>query len=111
MTYKEVKTLIQTLANSLSVPFAYYHFEQKTSPPFLIFKYDDSDDLYADDVNYQKIRPLTIVFCTDEKDFAKEETIESFFTNNGMSYSKSESYIDDSEMWQINYDTEVLING
>lgn len=110
MTYKELNLLIA----GLGLPYAYNQFPHDTEqePPFICFLLDDSsDDLMADDKNYQKIRRVSIELYTDQKDFAQEETIETALTNAGLSYVRSESYIESERMFQINYDTEVLIDG
>ena len=110
MTYQEIKNLIRSLAGLLNVPFAYYQFEEETSPPFLVFNYPDSDDFFADNVNYQGKTNLDIYYCSDEKDFAAETAIEAFLKNNGIAYSKSQDYIDTDAMFQTLYQTEVFIN-
>ena len=59
MTYKEVNTMI----SSIGIPYAYNQFSQDDGqvPPFICFLYDSaSNDLMADNYNYQPIRPLTI---------------------------------------------------
>lgn len=110
MTYKEVKNMIA----GFGLPFAYNEFPHDTeqAPPFICFLFtDSSDDLMADNKNYQKIRPLSIELYTDEKDFAQEETIETALINAGLAFVRSEAYIESERMYQINYDTEVLINA
>ena len=56
MTYQEINTLIE----SIGVPSAYYQFTADTvvPPPFICFYFDVDNDLYADNVNYQKITSL-----------------------------------------------------
>ena len=114
MTYQEFKNKIKSLADSLSVPFAYYQFEGEKKdlpePPFLIFNYPESDDFYADNINYQGKTEVELFYCSDEKDFAAEQTIEDFFRSNEMTYTKEQTYIDTSEMWETKYNTEVFIN-
>lgn len=110
MTYKDVNDKIKALAAALSVPYAYNHFEQKTSPPFLVFDYPDNDDFFADNKNYQSIVNLDIYYCSDEKDFDTELVIENWLNDNDFAYEKNQDYIADEYMWQITYSTEVLIN-
>lgn len=111
MTYQDIKNLIGSLAGLLNVPFSYFQFEKETSPPFLIFNFPESDDFYADNLNYQEISQLDIYYCTDEKDFAGEMAIEAFLKNNGIFYTKQQNYIDTDAMWQTLYSTEVIINA
>lgn len=109
MTYKEVATMVA----SIGLPYAYYEFPDGTqqTPPFVVFFYTSSDDVYADDSNYQRILRLNIELYTSEKDFTAEATVEGILTNNNLTYYKEENYIDSERMWQIAYEMEVLING
>ena len=107
MTYKEVATMIA----GFGLPYAYYQFPDGTDQacPFLCFYFESSNDLSADDTNYQKIRPLTIELYTDNKDFTTEATIESGLNSNGLVYSREESYIDSERMYMVASTTEIVI--
>lgn len=78
-------------------------------PPFVVFYYPRSEDFLADDVNYQKIRTLVIELYTDSKDFSSEEAIETSLTNADFVYTKSETYLDDEKMFEVVYQTSVII--
>lgn len=110
MTYKEIKNLIAALAALLSVPWAYYQFEEETSPPFLVYNFPESDDFYADNINYKGKTVLELYYCSDFKDFEAEEQIETFLKINGIAYTKEQTYIDSDAMWETLYNTEVFIN-
>ena len=107
MTYKELKTLV----GSIGLPFAYYEFPDGTeqAPPFVCFLLEGSDDLAADNVNYQKIRRVVIELYTDEKDFALEQTVEDVLTANGIYYARDEAYIDAERMNQVTYEFDAVI--
>ena len=109
MTYEEVADVVR----SIGLPFAYYQFPEGTemAPPFVVYFYSSSDDLMADDENYQPIRTLNIELYTAEKDFAQETAVEQILKENHLTYYKEESYIDSEKMWQIAYEMEVIING
>lgn len=109
MTYTEVATMVA----SIGLPYAYYQFPEGTGqdPPFVVFFYSNIDDVYADDSNYQRIVTLNIELYTREKDFEHEETIETALADNGLTYYKEENYIDSEKMYQIAYETEVIIHG
>lgn len=109
MTYKEIATMIK----SIGLPFAYYQFPEGTgqAPPFIVFFYSQTDDLYADDLNYQRIVTLNIELYTSNKDFEKEETVESTLNSNGLTFYKEENYIEGEKMFQIAYEMEVIINA
>ena len=109
MTYKEIATMVA----SIGLPYAYYQFPEGSgqTPPFVVFFYSDTNDLYADEKNYQRIVTLNIELYTREKDFETEATVEGILSNNNLTYYKEENYIDSEQMWQIAYEMEVLING
>lgn len=108
MTYKDVSDIIA----AIGLPYAYYEFPDKTEqePPFICFFYPESDDMMADNQNYVGIRRLYVELYTSEKDFAKEALVEAALTGAGLSYHKTENRIDSERMWQILYETEVIIN-
>lgn len=109
MTYQQVATMVA----SIGVPYAYYQFPEGTAvaPPFVCFYFEGSDDLYADDKNYQKIRPLTIELYTDNKDFSLEATVEDILSSNGLTYTRNESWIDSEKMNMVAYLTDVIITS
>lgn len=107
MTYRQVATMI----NSIGIPYAYYQFPDGTGQacPFICFFFSDSNDLAADDTNYQKIRTLNLELYTDNKDFELEETVETVLNSNGLVYDRSESYLDSERMFMVVYTTDILI--
>lgn len=109
MTYQQVATMVA----SIGVPYAYYQFPEGTAqaPPFVCFYFGGSNDLYADDKNYQSIRPLTIELYTDNKDFTLEATVEGILATNGLTYSRDESWIDSEKMNMVAYTTDVIITS
>jgi len=108
MTYKEVNTMIA----SIGLPYAYNEFADGTgiAPPFICFLYGgNSDDLIADNFNYQVIRPLNIELYTDNKDFELEAAVESVLSTNKLPFMRQETYLDSEHMYMVTYDTEVVI--
>lgn len=109
MTLQEVDNMVR----SIGLPYAYFQFPEGTrqAPPFICFFYTNSDDLFADNSNYQDIRRLNIELYTSTKDFALEKTIEDTLKLNGFSYYREENFIETEKIWQIAYEMEVMING
>lgn len=107
MTYKEVSNMIA----SIGLPFAYYQFPDGTdiAPPFICFLFDSSNDLAADNTNYQKIRPLSIELYTDNKDFSLENTVETVLNQYGFVYTREETYLDSEKMNMVVYSTEIIV--
>lgn len=107
MTYQEVATMI----DSIGVPYAYYQFPNGTAVPcpFVCFYFDGSNDLAADNTNYQRIRPLSVELYTDNKDFALEQAVENVLNQNGLVYSREETYLDSEHMNMVTFMTEIVI--
>lgn len=107
MTYKQVAEMV----GAIGVPYAYYQFPNNTgiAPPFVCFYFDSSNDFAADNVNYQRIRPLSIELYTDNKDFTLEQTVENVLNQNGLVYSREETYLDSERMYMVMFMTEIII--
>lgn len=108
MTYQEVAALLA----SIGLPTAYDHFEvgNAADPPFICFYFEGSDDLAADNTNFQRIRPLTVELYTENKDFALEERVEAALNGAGLVYSRSETYIDSERMYEVVFTTDIIIS-
>lgn len=108
MTYPEIDAMI----GEVGLPYAYYQFpETGQQPPFICWMLDGIDDLYADNINYQRIVVLAVELYTDEKDFEKEAAVEAVLAAHGLSYGKAEQYIDSERMHETVYTMEVVVNG
>lgn len=107
MTYKQVADMVE----AIGVPYAYYQFPNNTgiAPPFVCFYFDSSNDFAADDTNYQRIRPLSVELYTDNKDFTLEQTVENVLNQNGLVYSREETYLDSERMYMVTFMTEIII--
>lgn len=108
MTYQNIDSLV----GSIGLPYAYYQFpETGQQPPFVCWYLEGINDLYADNLNYQRIVDLTIEFYSDEKDFDTEAVIEAALAGASLTYEKQEAYIDTERMHETIYTMEVVING
>ena len=107
MTYKQVAEMV----SSIGVPYAYYQFPNNTgiAPPFVCFYFNSSNDFAADNTNYQRIRQLSLELYTDSKDFTLEQTVENILNQNGLVYSREETYLDSEKMYMVTFMTEIII--
>lgn len=107
MTTEQVAAMVA----SIDIPYAYYQFPEGTeqATPFVCFFYSGSNDLIADNKNYQKIEHLIIEVYTDNKDFALEAEVESVLASNGMVWTRSEEWIDSERMLEVIYEMDVII--
>lgn len=107
MTYQEINTLIE----SIGVPSAYYQFTADTAvpPPFICFYFDYDSDLFADNLNYQKVGHLIVELYTDAKDFDLEARVESVLNRAGIAYARNEMPIDSEKMYLVTFSTNLII--
>lgn len=109
MSRKEVYTMIQ----SIGLPCAYYEFPENTgqAPPFVVWFFATDTDVKADDTNYCDKEVIAVELYTKIRDFDQERAVEAVLTANGFCYSKEPNFIQKEKIWQIAYESEVLING
>ena len=105
MTYDDITNMLK----EAGLPLAYDHFAEGESPepPFLIFLFPDSDNMFADNSVYFKISQLNMELYTDKKDPELEEKLEDILTANEIPWEKSEVWIDSEKMYEVLYQTEI----
>lgn len=116
MTYKEVYQAVSGIQfGEGTIPAAYYQFPEDDPnnpappPPFLVYYYPGSDDLTADNTNFQRIRPLTIELYSDSKDFSLEAAVETALNAAGLVYSRTETYVESEHLYMVTYNSEIII--
>lgn len=109
MTYESIKDLL----DAIGLPYTYHHWDKENVPelPWIVFDYPAQNDFLADDSIYQKITALQIDLYTDRKDLQTEAMVEQVLEQNGIVYTKEETYIASEKMYEITYETELIING
>ena len=105
MTYDDVITMLE----EAGLPLAYDHFAEGESPdpPFLVFLYPGSDNMFADDTVFKKIDELNIELYTDVKDPETETQIEDILIAHDLPYEKSEVWIESEKLYEVLYQTQI----
>ena len=105
MTYDDITNMLK----EAGLPLAYDHFAEGESPepPFLIFLFPGSDNMFADSGVYFKISQLNMELYTDKKDPELEEKLEDILTAHEIPWEKSEVWIDSEKMYEVLYQTEI----
>ncbi len=106
MTYENVIEMLE----EAGLPLAYDHFAEDESPepPFLIFLFPGTDNVFADDTVYQKIDELNIELYTDKKNPETENLIEDILIAHELPYEKSEVWIESEKMYEVLYQTQMI---
>lgn len=104
MTLLEVTQML----DSIGLPYSYLMFPNEKAPalPYLVYYYPNSADVMADNKNYVPVNRIVIELYTETKDFQTEQLVES---NLLFPYTKDETYIDSEKMFQITYESEIII--
>ena len=100
------------MIEEIGIPYAYYQFTEKTAqpPPFACFYFPGINDLYADNINYQRIAQLNLEIYTNAKDFELEEKVEEILKAHDLAYTKNETFLDSEWLNQTLYQMEVVIH-
>lgn len=109
MTRQEIADLFSPV--NLPTTYEFWPIGEAPDLPYICYYFPDNDDFYADNENFVKIRRLNIELYTSTKDFTLEDTVEGILEANHLGYDKTSLYIEAEKMYQILYQTEVLING
>ena len=106
MTRQEVVEMIKTF----NIPYAYLMFPvgKAPEPPYCVYYYPNDNDAMADNLNYVKVSNLRIELYTRNKDFELEDQVEAKML---LPFSKDVEYIDSEKLYQVTYESEVIING
>lgn len=109
MTRQEAYEMI----SGIGLPCAYYQFPDDTPqiPPFICWFFSDNTDVMADNENYVDKEVLNIELYTKLREYDIEKAVEAALKAGGFSYAKEASYIDTEKIWQVSYESEVIING
>lgn len=87
---------------------AYRAFETSPTPPFICYLFVASRDLMADDSNYQGIGEYHVELYTETKSATAEAAVEHELADLGLCWSKSETYIDTEDLYQILYAVSIV---
>lgn len=104
---------IVKILERLGVPFAYDHFAEGEGPdpPFVCFRYPDSDNFAADGTVYLDIDVVDIELYTDKKDPVLEGKLQRLLKEAGIFYGKNEVWIESERLYEVIYEFEEASNG
>lgn len=78
-----------------------------TNLPFICYLETNTDNAFADNKVYKKIRGIDIELYTEIKDTKSEDLLEEALNNASIPWNKYEQYIDSEKCYQITYSVEV----
>lgn len=105
-----MELLLQLLVE-MKFPYAYDHFAEGESPdpPFICYLLPGSENFAADGVVYYKISEVHLELYTDKKDLSVEQAVEDVLDQQGIFYTKSETWIDSEKLYEVLYTFEMEV--
>lgn len=109
MTFKEVADMLATAG----YPVAYRMWRENEAPelPYICYYYTGMTPETADNTHHAQIYSLNVELYTQNKQFDVEENVDNALLNAGLVFTKEEAFLEDENMYEILYLTEVIING
>lgn len=106
MKYSDIVSMLE----EAGLPLAYDHFAEGESPdpPFIVFLFPGSENVFADDTVYEKVDQLNVELYTDKKDPAQEAKIEAALRRYDLAWEKSEVWIESEKMYEVLYQTQII---
>ena len=104
---------VYAMVQSIGLPCAYYQFPDNTpqAPPFVCWFFSVNTDVFAENENYVDKEVLNIELYTESRDFEQEQAVEAVLKAGGFTYAKEANRVDAEKIWQISYESEVIIDG
>lgn len=104
--------LFQAL-KSIGLPVAYREFKEGPNnplpnPPYLVYLFSYANDMMADNQNYLPIDNFQIELYTNLKHPPTEQLVQNKLRELELPYSKTETYIDSEELFQIIYEIQLI---
>ena len=103
---------VQTIAllNTLSVPSFYGQADVGQTLPFITIHSEQPDNFKADNLVYCEKWNFRLDLYTVKKDLTIESQIKELLNSNGIAWNKTEQYIDSEQVWETEFEFEVLGN-
>ena len=93
---------------TLGLPLAYHKHTEAPQLPFLVYRFDGSDDLMADNQNYAEISDITIELYSNKKDLVSEALVEDKLKELRLPYVKHEVWVEAEELFMTLYEVTII---
>ena len=105
MTHEQIVAMLE----EANLPLAYDHFAEGESPdpPFLLFLFPGSNNVFADDSVYLRVNELHVELYTDKKEPGTESQLEAVFAAHEIPWEKTEVWIESEKLYEVLYVTEI----
>lgn len=98
---------LNTRCKNENIQYAYGAFQESVSPPHLVALETETDNLFAENKVYCRIRRIQLDLTMDYIDFDLIDKVENKILYD-VCWNKTETtYLSDEEIWQISYFFEI----
>lgn len=102
---------LDELFKTLPLPVRYQVAEAAPPLPFGLWRFTDSNDVYADNINYKKVRVIELVIASDKPEDIIQQAVEDLLTGNGFTYSIRFTYLNSERIFETTYTMEVILTN
>lgn len=90
-------------------PTAYWSFPEGEAPkmPFITYFEESSDNFGADNKVYFHRKRISVELMTRTKNPTAEANLEAAFDSHDIYWNKTETHLDDEDVFEVIYDLEV----
>lgn len=104
MTLAELNQLLK----QTGYPVAYSHFNSPKEAPFITYLEAFSNNSFADNKVYRKVKNVQVELYTNYKDLTAESTLETILDANEIPYETTETFIESEQLFQKIYEIGVI---
>ena len=105
MTYMDI---IDAIEQQTDLPATYGEFKSSVSPPFVVLRVPEIDDVHADNANYIRIEDIFVELYTDTKHPPTEQKVEQVLDDLRLSYDRNEVHIEEESMYLNRYSLQII---
>lgn len=96
------------ILKTLPFPVFYDHAEIGTKVPFGTIQTEQPNNFAADNSVYFESYRVTLTCYFEKKDPTKEAAVKKLLNDNGFSWTKSETYVEDNNCYAIAFEFGIL---
>lgn len=101
---------LQEILSQLKIEVTYNHFSKRTSPPYLVYYIDSTENTCADNIVISENATVLLELYTKLKDVNLEKKLKNLLNNNELPYELvGESFIEDENVYEIIYQINVIL--
>lgn len=92
---------------ALGLPLAYHKHTEAPQLPFLVYRFDGSADMMADNQNFAEISDITIELYSAKKNQSAEKLVQDKFKELRIPYAKHEVWVETEELFMTLYEVQI----